>query len=58
VENRLEAVLTGSQDSGILSSLVKANALLQIPAGVEQLAAGEQVRAYLLAPPIESIQEP
>ena len=57
VENQLEAVLTGSQDSGILSSLVRANALLQIPAGVEQLAAGEQVRAYLLAPPVEGTRE-
>ncbi|MFN2149108.1 MAG: gephyrin-like molybdotransferase Glp [Anaerolineales bacterium] len=50
---RLEAALTGNQDSGMLSSLVKGNALLRIPAGVEFLPAGSRVEAYLMKPPIE-----
>jgi molybdopterin molybdotransferase len=49
--DHLEAVLTGSQDSGILSSMVKANALLRIPAGVEHLPTGAQVEALLLGTP-------
>ena len=52
--DHLEAALTGSQDSGILSSLVKGNALLRIPAGVEFLPAGSNVQAYLLRPPVET----
>jgi molybdopterin molybdotransferase len=48
---RLEAVLTGSQDSGILGSLVKANALLIIPAGLEHVPAGTRVEALLLGSP-------
>jgi molybdopterin molybdotransferase len=51
---RLEAALTGNQDSGMLSSLVKGNALLRIPAGVEFLPAGSRVEAYLMKPPIEA----
>ena len=40
--------LTGHQGSGNLLSLVQANALLVIPAGVKSLAAGDQVEAWLL----------
>lgn len=42
------ARLTGSQDSSVLSSLVKANALVVIPAGVRSVEAGEVVEAWLL----------
>lgn len=40
--------LTGHQGSGNLLSLVQANALLVVPAGVKSLAAGSQVEAWLL----------
>ncbi len=42
------AHLTGHQGSGNLYSLVQANALLIIPAGVKSLPAGESVQAWLL----------
>ena len=51
VEDRdgaLSAHLTGHQGSGNLLSLVQANALLIIPAGVKSLAIGAQVDAWLL----------
>jgi molybdopterin molybdotransferase len=44
----LGARLTGHQGSGNLFSLVQADALLIIPAGVKSLAVGEQVKAWLL----------
>jgi molybdopterin molybdotransferase len=44
----LNAKLTGHQGSGNLLSLVQANALLIIPAGVKSLAIGAQVDAWLL----------
>lgn len=44
----LVAQLTGHQGSGNLHSLVKANALLIIPAGVKCVPAGEEVNAWLL----------
>lgn len=44
----LTAKLTGHQGSGNLLSLVQANALLIIPAGVKSLAIGAQVDAWLL----------
>ncbi len=44
----LIARLTGSQDSGVLSSLIAANALLIIPAGVRRLEPGSRVEAWLL----------
>ncbi|NIM94381.1 MAG: molybdopterin molybdenumtransferase MoeA [Anaerolineales bacterium] len=47
-EGEYWARLTGSQDSGVLSSLVKANALIIIPAGVEYLPEGDQVEAWIL----------
>ncbi len=42
------ARLTGNQGSGNLLSLVKANALLIVPAGVKSLAIGAQAEAWLL----------
>ncbi|HEX6271172.1 MAG TPA: gephyrin-like molybdotransferase Glp [Anaerolineales bacterium] len=42
------ARLTGHQGSGNLFSLVQANALLIIPAGVKCVPAGEEVNAWLL----------
>ncbi|MDI6792791.1 MAG: molybdopterin molybdotransferase MoeA [bacterium] len=39
---------TGPQGSGMLSSMVKANALLIIPEGVSYLKAGEKVKAQML----------
>jgi len=44
----LIARLTGHQGSGNLHSLVQANALLIIPAGVKCVPAGEKVNAWLL----------
>lgn len=44
----LSAKLTGHQGSGNLLSLVQANALLIIPAGVKSLAIGAKVEAWLL----------
>jgi molybdopterin molybdotransferase len=40
--------LTGHQGSGNLLSLVQANALLIVPAGVKSLAVGDQVSTWLL----------
>lgn len=42
------AYLSGHQGSGNLLSIVKANALLIIPAGVSSLPSGEEVDAWLL----------
>jgi len=42
------AVLTGHQGSGNLLSLVQADALLIIPAGVKCVPAGQEVEAILL----------
>ncbi len=47
-EGEYLARLAGSQDSSVLSSLVKANALVVIPAGVRSVEAGEAVEAWLL----------
>ena len=44
----LSAKLTGHQGSGNLLSLVQADALLIVPAGVKSLAIGAQVDAWLL----------
>lgn len=44
----LSARLTGHQGSGNLLSLVQANALLIVPAGVKSLPAGREVEAWLL----------
>ncbi len=47
-DGSLSARLTGHQGSGNLLSLVQANALLIIPAGVKSLAVGSQAEAWLL----------
>ncbi|MBI3739576.1 MAG: molybdopterin molybdotransferase MoeA [Chloroflexi bacterium] len=44
----LSAKLTGHQGSGNLLSLVQANALLIVPAGVKSLAIGDQIDAWLM----------
>ena len=44
----LSAKLTGHQGSGNLLSLVQANALLIVPAGVKSLAIGAQMDAWLM----------
>ena len=44
----LSAKLTGHQGSGNLRSLVQANALLIIPAGVKCVPAGQEISAWLL----------
>jgi molybdopterin molybdotransferase len=44
----LFATLTGHQGSGNLLSLVQADALLIIPAGVKCVPAGQEVQAYIL----------
>jgi len=46
--NGYEAALASHQGSGNLYSLVQANALLIVPAGVKQIPAGETVNAWLL----------
>jgi molybdopterin molybdotransferase len=47
-EGTLTAHLTGHQGSGNLHSLVQANALLIIPAGVKCVPAGQEVDAWLI----------
>ena len=47
-DGKLVAKLTGHQGSGNLLSLVQANALLIIPAGVKSLAIGARVDAWLI----------
>jgi molybdopterin molybdotransferase len=47
-EGSLVARLTGHQGSGNLHSLVQANALLIIPAGVKCVPAGQEVSAWLI----------
>jgi molybdopterin molybdotransferase len=48
VDGSLSARLTGHQGSGKLHSLVQANALLIIPAGVKCVPAGQEVTAWIL----------
>ena len=43
-----EVQLVGSQDSGVLSSLVEANALVRIPSGIESASEGEFVDVWIL----------
>jgi molybdopterin molybdotransferase len=40
--------LTGSQDSSVLSSLIRANALVVLPAGSQAVEAGEEVEVWLV----------
>ena len=51
-ENGLEARLTGPQGSGILTSMVLANALLIIPEGQFETPAGATVQAIRLEDPV------
>jgi molybdopterin molybdotransferase len=51
-----EARLTGPQGSGILMSMVRANALLVIPEGQHETKAGDTVDALLLNDPIHQEQ--
>lgn len=53
-----EARLTGPQGSGILSSMVLANALLVIPEGQFETAAGAELSAILLDDPIHQEAPP
>lgn len=50
-DGRYGAKLTGSQDSHLITSLVKANALLIVPEGVRQVEAGQTLAAWILNPP-------
>lgn len=43
-----EAVTTGGQDSHMITSLVKANGLLIIPAEIDAVAAGDQLEAMMI----------
>jgi molybdopterin molybdotransferase len=52
-----EARLTGPQGSGILTSMVLANALLVIPEGQFETPAGSPVQALILDDPVHQ-QEP
>lgn len=47
--------LTGNQDSGVLMSLVAADALIVVPEGTKHLAAGEVIEAWLLGSPAFSL---
>ncbi|MBV9121722.1 MAG: molybdopterin molybdotransferase MoeA [Chloroflexi bacterium] len=47
------AQLTGPQGSGILTSMARANALVDVPAEIETLPAGSRARAILLGPIID-----
>ncbi len=47
-EDGFVARSVGSQDSGILTSLVRANALLIVPAGETRVAAGRRMHAWML----------
>ncbi|MEW5988375.1 MAG: molybdopterin molybdenumtransferase MoeA, partial [Chloroflexota bacterium] len=42
------ATTTGAQGSHIMTSLIKANALVIVPEGIKWVAAGEQLTALLL----------
>jgi molybdopterin molybdotransferase len=47
-DGKLTASVTGSQGSGILTSMAKANALLIVPSEVQEVAEGETLQAILL----------
>ena len=54
----LEARLTGPQGSGILTSLVAANALLVVPEGQHDTAAGADLTAIVLDDPGHTAEPP
>jgi molybdopterin molybdotransferase len=43
-----EATTTGAQGSNLMTSMVKANALVIVPEGIKEVAAGEQLTAMML----------
>lgn len=47
-DGKLTASVTGSQGSGILTSMAKANALLIVPSEMQEVAEGETLQAILL----------
>ncbi|MEW6568283.1 MAG: gephyrin-like molybdotransferase Glp [Chloroflexota bacterium] len=49
-DGEYRARLAGGQDSSMLSTLVAANALVRLPAGVRRAAAGELIDAWWLPP--------
>jgi molybdopterin molybdotransferase len=51
-----EARLTGPQGSGILTSMVRANALLIIPEGQHETPAGSEARAVVLDDPVHQAE--
>lgn len=53
-----EVRLTGPQGSGILTSMVLANALLIVPEGVQELAPGTPARAIVLNDPLHQAEPP
>ncbi|HEU5170348.1 MAG TPA: gephyrin-like molybdotransferase Glp [Gemmatimonadales bacterium] len=53
-----EARLTGPQGSGILTSMVLANALLVIPEGQFETPAGREVQAIVLDDPVHQAEPP
>ena len=57
-ERGLEARLTGPQGSGILTSLVAANALLVIPEGQHHTPAGAELTAIVLDDPRHAAEPP
>lgn len=52
-EGQWQIRLTGAQSPGVLKSMLGYNALVDVPAGSGPLAAGEQVRAWLLIEGLE-----
>ncbi len=57
-DQQLEARLTGPQGSGILTSMVAANALLIVPEDRPQVPAGETLSAILLDDPMHVAEPP
>jgi molybdopterin molybdotransferase len=47
-EGNYLATTTGDQGSNIMTSMVKANALLIVPEGVKQVVSGDSLRALML----------
>ncbi len=47
------SVVSGPRGSGVLTSMVRANALLVVPEGVTRVRAGERVQAQMLDWPEE-----
>jgi molybdopterin molybdotransferase len=49
-DGELEAQLTGAQGSGLITSMAEADALLVVPEGIDEVAAGDLAWAVRLAP--------